>query len=223
MRFTNTNPKGILVDIKCKSNVKRCWLHFNWLADDSLQHFFNSYTLTDQCFYCLAKVNKYSPKWRWMVVDIYRASISTTFSDTEVNKCFSIYHTSWITSGPKSKFICDNIPTKAILFFFGCSEVNGAWLITSELANQCARKVLFTCVVSYTKGAFVWDYSGIRMYSGIYSGYSAPGSRIARMEPRYSGMRIAPKQTLTCIIPIILIPDWSQTNAPLMYGPEGNS
>ena len=57
------------------------------------------------------------------------------------------------------------------------------------------------------KGAFVWEYSGIRMYSGIYSGYSAPGIRIARMESRYSGMRIAPKQTLTCIIPIILIPD----------------
>ena len=29
-------------------------------------------------------------------------------------------------------------------------------------------------------------------------------------------MRIAPKQTLTSIIPIILIPDLSQTNAPLM-------
>ena len=55
------------------------------------------------------------------------------------------------------------------------------------------------------------------MYSGIYSGYSAPGSRIARMESRYSGMRVAPKQTLTCIIPIILIPDWSQTNTPLIH------
>ena len=30
-------------------------------------------------------------------------------------------------------------------------------------------------------------------------------------------MRIAPKQTLTLIIPIILIPDWSQTNAPLKF------
>ena len=59
----------------------------------------------------------------------------------------SIYHTSWITSGPKTNFICENIPTKAILFFFGCSEVNSTWLITSELANQRARKVLFTCVV----------------------------------------------------------------------------
>ena len=36
---------------------------------------------------------------------------------------------------------------EAILFFFGCSEVNSTWLITSELANQLARKVLFTCVV----------------------------------------------------------------------------
>ena len=33
-----------------------------------------------------------------------------------------------------------------------------------------------------TKGAFVWEYSGIRIYSGIYSGYSAPRSRIAGME-----------------------------------------
>ena len=64
-----------------------------------------------------------------------------------MNNCFSIYHTSWITSGPKSNLICDNIPTKAILFFAGCSEVNSTWLITSELANQRARKVLFTCVV----------------------------------------------------------------------------
>ena len=73
--------------------------------------------------------------------------ISTTFTDTEVNNCFSIYHTSWITSGPKSNFICENIATKAILISFGCSEANSTWLITSELANQRARKVLFTCVV----------------------------------------------------------------------------
>ena len=58
-----------------------------------------------------------------------------------------LWHTSWITSGPKSNFICDNIPTKAILFFFGCLEVTSTLLITSELANQRARKVLFTCVV----------------------------------------------------------------------------
>ena len=35
---------------------------------------------------------------------------------------------------------------EAILFLFGCSEVNSTWLITSELANQRARKTLFTCV-----------------------------------------------------------------------------
>ena len=64
-----------------------------------------------------------------------------------MNNCFSIYHTSGITSGQKSNFTCDSVPTKAILFFFGCSEVNSTWLITSELANQSARKVLFTCVV----------------------------------------------------------------------------
>ena len=68
--------------------------------------------------------NNYSPKWRWIVVDICRAAKLTTFTDTEVNNCFSIYHTSWITSVPKSNFICDNIPTKAILSFLGCSEVN---------------------------------------------------------------------------------------------------
>ena len=64
-----------------------------------------------------------------------------------MNNCFSIHHTSWITSGPMSDFICENIATKAILFFFGCSEMNSVGLITSELANQGARKVLFTCVV----------------------------------------------------------------------------
>ena len=56
------------------------------------------------------------------------------------NYCFSIYHTSWITSGPKSNFICENIATKAFLFSFSCSEVNSTWLITSELANQMCKK-----------------------------------------------------------------------------------
>ena len=36
--------------------------------------------------------------------------------------------------------------------------VNSTWLITSELANQCARKVLFTCVV-YTK----FKYTSLRV------------------------------------------------------------
>ena len=42
---------------------------------------------------------------------------------------------------------------EAILFLFGCSEVNSTWLITSELANQRARKALFTYVV-YTNNAY---------------------------------------------------------------------
>ena len=41
-------------------------------------------------------VNNYSPKWRWLVVDIYRAAkrrgkYPTLATDTEVNSCFSIY------------------------------------------------------------------------------------------------------------------------------------
>ena len=39
------------------------------------------------------------------------------------------------------------------LVLFGCSEVNSTWLITSELANQRARKALFTCVV-YTNNNY---------------------------------------------------------------------
>ena len=70
-----------------------------------------------------------------------------------MNNCFSICHTSWITSGTKSDFIRGNMPTKAILCFFVCSEMNSTWLIISELANQCTRKVLFTCVV-YTNTCY---------------------------------------------------------------------
>ena len=38
----------------------------------------------------------YSPKWRWLAVDIYRAAkwrgkYPTLATDTEVNSCFSIY------------------------------------------------------------------------------------------------------------------------------------
>ena len=40
--------------------------------------------------------NNYSPKWRWLAVDIYRAAkrrgkYLTRATDTEVNSCFSIY------------------------------------------------------------------------------------------------------------------------------------
>ena len=40
--------------------------------------------------------NDYSPKWRWLVVNIYRAAklrgkYPPLATDTEVNNCFSIY------------------------------------------------------------------------------------------------------------------------------------
>ena len=40
--------------------------------------------------------NNYSPNWRWLAVDIYRAAkrrgkYSTLATYTEVNSCFSIY------------------------------------------------------------------------------------------------------------------------------------
>ena len=43
---------------------------------------------------------------------------------------------------------------EAILFLFGCSEVNSTWIIISGLANQRAPKELFTCVV-YTNCWYV--------------------------------------------------------------------
>ena len=41
-------------------------------------------------------VNNYSPKWRWLAVDIYRAAkrrgkYQPLATSTEVNSCFSIY------------------------------------------------------------------------------------------------------------------------------------
>ena len=41
-------------------------------------------------------INNYSPKWRWLAMDIYRAAkrrgkYPTLVTDTEVNSCFSTY------------------------------------------------------------------------------------------------------------------------------------
>ena len=41
-------------------------------------------------------INNYSPKWRWLAVDIYRVAkgrgkYQPLATDTEVNSCFSIY------------------------------------------------------------------------------------------------------------------------------------
>ena len=78
--------------------------------------------------------------------------MSTTFTDSEVNNCFSIYHTSWITSGPTSNFICDNTPTKAILFFFGCSELNSTYhLISAKSTIHLCGIQLFQKTLSKEK------------------------------------------------------------------------
>ena len=52
---------------------------------------------------------------------------------------------------------------EAILFLFGCSEVNSTLLITSELTNQNARKVLFTCA-AYTTDYYYYS-STTRLYA----------------------------------------------------------
>ena len=47
---------------------------------------------------------------------------------------------------------------EAILFLFGCSEVNSTWIITSGLGNHSTPKALFTCVV-YTKYIYISTFS----------------------------------------------------------------
>ena len=53
-----------------------------------------AYTISDKHVHII--FNNYSPKWRWLAVDIYRAAkrrgkYPTLATDTEVNSCFSIY------------------------------------------------------------------------------------------------------------------------------------
>ena len=69
--------------------------------------------------------------------------ISTTFTDTEVNNCFSIYHTSWIASGPKSNFICENIATKAICFASAAQR----WIVLGQPIFSCFNFTLTASVV----------------------------------------------------------------------------
>ena len=47
----------------------------------------------------------------------------------------SIYHTIAVTKATR----------EAILFLFGCSEVNSSLLITSELTNQSAKSTIHLC------------------------------------------------------------------------------
>ena len=92
-------------------------------------------------------------------------------SNSLVNNCFSIYHTRWITSGPElTLFVTFETEAKreAILFFFRCSEVNSTWLITSELANQRAQKVLLTCVVYTTNNMFYTNTNKVFKTPSVY-------------------------------------------------------
>ena len=129
-----------------------------------------------------------SPTLRWIIVLVY----------TE-------YHTSWITISPKSNFICNDMPTKAILFFFGFSELNNTWLITSELANQSARKVLFTCavytyyllteseVITGKSQTEVWDFPVMtertRLISYLLYGFFSAILKKNKMKTRYGFLR----------------------------------
>ena len=70
------------------------------------------------------------------------------------------------------------MPTKAILFFFDCSEVNSTWLITSELANQRARKVIFTCVV-YTNYYYYYYHYYYKLDSTLNITISFDGNVVA--------------------------------------------
>ena len=70
---------------------------------------------------------------------------------------------------------------EAILFFLGCSEVNSTWLITSELANQRARKALFTCLVYtnpkyyYTRKTQIEKTYQKHLFYYLYEGNISPG------------------------------------------------
>ena len=196
---------------------RNCFCRWNPLREfyfqTNIAFLLNSKILRHYLCFC-ALLNNYSPKWRWIVVDICRAAKrrsgevnSTTFTDTEVNNCFSIYHISWITSGPNTNFICENTPKKAILFFFGCSEVKSTWLITSELTNQRARKVLFTCVV-YTKNYYSMYSQQIKGYRPRFNAKSTWGGRLSGALLQSLSSGIPPPQ------PIKMIPFAINQNSP---------
>ena len=130
---------------------KPCWLStLNYRVCSICLSFFCIVYNTKLQHFQKKQYKNYLKQYPWFGAKIILKQLSPTCTYMEVNNCFSMYHTSWLSSGPKSNFICDNILTKAIDFVFLRllrGEFNSTWLITSELANQCARKVLFTCVV----------------------------------------------------------------------------
>ena len=72
-------------------------VHAFWLAEDLLNNLDPKYRHDYfKAVLRLRMFNNYSPKWRWLAVDIYRAAerrgkYPTLATDTEVNSCFSIY------------------------------------------------------------------------------------------------------------------------------------
>jgi len=74
------------------TNITRIFLSFSWGTFSHVTCLVQSRS-SENIWWII--INNYSQKWR---------EISTTFTDTEVNNCFSIYHTSWITSGLNSNF-----------------------------------------------------------------------------------------------------------------------
>ena len=100
----------------------------------------------------LKRVNVISDMRRSVQIPPSARKFSLQGGKTKRNNCFSIYHTSWIASGPKSNFICDNIQTKAILFFVGCSEVISKVLFTSEQSKK--NKMAFVAIFSQIKLIF---------------------------------------------------------------------
>ena len=90
--------------------ISPCHMYWSWISLPALAirrsvlsvcNFFFLYSstifLVYKSWHISATIfNNYSPKWRWLVVDIYRAAkrrgkYSTLATDTEVNSCFSIY------------------------------------------------------------------------------------------------------------------------------------
>ena len=66
-----------------------------------------------------------------------------------------MHHASWIKGATFFEIAvyhrsCHNIPTKAILFFFGCSEVNSTWLIVSEVKRSLSARAKSTIHVLLT-------------------------------------------------------------------------
>ena len=83
----------VLHGILPKNTVPTRVTHYAFIA---LQNFHSDHCLKHFCELIIIIINNYSPKWRWLAVDIYRAAkrrgkYPTLATDTEVNSCFSIY------------------------------------------------------------------------------------------------------------------------------------